>query len=99
VADVLALLSDVSLGVTVGWILWLTWVVFQIRWYRHARVAVAVVQPVRRPQRPPRRLEAAAPKTDTAPESDVASLVREAVLMFDTAEDVTRHDTPAPPQA
>ena len=48
-ADVVALLTQVSTPIKIGWVFWLTWSIVQTAWYRRSRFAVPVSRPATRP--------------------------------------------------
>ena len=49
-ADFVALLTQVSTPIKIGWVFWLTWSIVQTSWYRRSRFAAPVSRPAPRPQ-------------------------------------------------
>jgi hypothetical protein len=72
VADFVALLTQVSTPIKIGWVFWLTWSIVQTSWYRRSHFAAPVSRPAPRPQVPSRRR----PDSVSTPKpSDVGNVV------------------------
>jgi hypothetical protein len=84
VADFVALLTQVSTPIKVGWVFWLTWSIVQTSWYRRSRFATPASRPAPRPQverqgvgpsrRPADAVSSAPPRSNGVPPAAQASM-------------------------